>query len=274
MPNWVFNELTVSGSAEDLAVFKDEIAKPYTTNHWDYVGSGEAERVWKQREILHESPISFWNALSPTDTDAYFQQPEFSKSNDPAVIGQEMKRNANEGMDWYNWNIRNWGCKWDACNAEIIDISNAIDGSRLHYAFDTPWSIPEPAMIAMSAKYPSLHFLLRSQEEQGWGADIIFSKGCAKLIKEWDVPNSHQDYIDQDRDCWACESVTQNEDGTWDTSDLYDDCPPFDEEEANRAVEEAKQFFLNNSAAKFYISTNLTDALASDTIANGGDAIV
>jgi hypothetical protein len=178
VPNWVFNELSVSGSPEDLAVFKEEIAKSYTTYHQTLVGSGEAERAWVKKEILHESPISFWNALAPTDLDAYFQQPDFTKSNDPDVIGQDMKRNAEIGMDWYNWNIRNWGCKWDACNADVIDISNAIDGSKLFYTFDTPWSIPEPAMIAMSEKYPSLHFLLRSQEEQGWGAELGFDAGA------------------------------------------------------------------------------------------------
>ena len=279
MPNWVFNNLSVTGDIADLEQFKYEIAAPYTTYHQDLVSeNGEwaknEDGSYKREtnEKVHESVFSFWNAISPTDLDAYFGvKPPRKVSPDETMAETmaEIQRGFDEDNDWYNWNVRNWGTKWDACNAAVWEEPN-----ELRYDFDTAWAIPEPALIAMSAKYPSLVFDLHSEEEQGWGADIIFSKGCAKLIKEWDVPNSHQDYIDQERECWGCESVWKQEDGTWDTSSLYDDCPPFDEEEANIAHAKAVEFFKANPMGKFYISTNLTDALASDTIANGGDAIV
>lgn len=264
MPNWVFNNLSVTGDVVDLAKFKEEIAAPYTTYHRDLVSvNGEwakNEDGSFKREIVenvHESDLSFWNAIAPTDIDTYFggkdPKPVVNPDATVAETMAEIKRGFDEDNDWYNWNVRNWGTKWDACNVYVWE-----EPEELRYDFDTAWSIPEPALIAMSAKYPSLTFDLHAEEEQGWGADLIFKAGEVTVMKEWDIPNSHEDYINQDRECWGCESVYKNDDGTWDTSSLYDDCPPFDEEEANIAYEEARQFFLNNPDAKFYISTDLT----------------
>ena len=279
MPNWVFNNLSVTGKTEDLIKFKEEIGQPYQTYHRDLVSEngewaknedGSFKRV--VQEQTHDSAFSFWNAIAPTDIDTYFGGKDPKPANPDATVAEvmsEIKREFEEENDWYSWNIRNWGTKWDACNAAVWEEPN-----ELRYDFDTAWSIPEAGMIAMSKKYPNLVFDLHCEEETGWGADIIFKAGVADWVKEWDEPMCHQDYIDLDRECWGCESVWKQSDGTWDTSSLYDDCPPFDEEEANIAHAEAVEFFKNNPLEKFYISTELTNAPVSDTIANGGDAIV
>ena len=44
-----------------------------------------------------------------------------------------------EEFDWYNWNIDNWGTKWDRCDLEIIDnYKNSIC-----MRFETAWGPPE-----------------------------------------------------------------------------------------------------------------------------------
>lgn len=263
MPNWVFNNLSVTGDIDELIKFKEEIAAPYTTYHQDLVSDGkewmkneDGSYKYETKEQVHESVISFWNAVSPSDTDAYFAIKPPKQRMADVTIAESMKefiREIAEDDDWYSWNVRNWGTKWDACNAAVWEEPN-----ELRYDFDTAWAIPEPALIAMSAKYPNLTFDLHSEEEQGWGADIIFKAGEATVMEEWDIPNSHADYINRDRECWGCESVWKQPDGTWDTSSLYDDCPPFDEEEANAAHEEVEAFFKNDWK-NVYVPSDLTD---------------
>jgi hypothetical protein len=40
--------------------------------------------------------------------------------------------------DWYDWSLKNWGCKWDACD---IDIHEDEEDS-LSMRFSTPWAPP------------------------------------------------------------------------------------------------------------------------------------
>jgi len=257
VPNWVFNNLTVSGDAIDLAVFKEEIGKPYDTGDVDWV---DGERVPSQ----HISVFSFWNALAPSDPEKYWNPP-FEKRNPDATtesILAESIRAMAEDEDWYNWNIRNWDTKWDACNAYL----NEDKDGELRYDFDTAWSIPEAAMIAMSAKFPNLTFDLYSEEEQGWGAEILFKQGVATWCKEWDIPETHADYARLDRECWGCNSVDREDDGTWNTEDLYEDCPIPDFEDLEKQFQETKAYFEKNPISKFYIS-GLTTNPESDNVA-------
>ena len=187
IPNWVFNSLSVSGNAAELDVFKHEIAEPYDVTTYDY-------ETRTNKPDVRRSSLSFWNAIAPTDLETYFA-----------------------GSNWYDWNVANWGCKWDAANAEV----NEVTDSHISYNFYTPWSIPVNAMKAMSAKYPNLTFDLYSEEEQGWGAEIVFEAGEDDWVNEWDIPSSHADFVKLGRDCWQCEDGNN----IGDIEYWFDDCP-------------------------------------------------
>jgi hypothetical protein len=47
--------------------------------------------------------------------------------------------------DWYNWNLANWGTKWDidACNPEL-------SGSEAVFDFETAWGPPEGVALTLS----------------------------------------------------------------------------------------------------------------------------
>jgi hypothetical protein len=40
--------------------------------------------------------------------------------------------------DWYDWSLKNWGCKWDACDIDITDGGT----DSLSIIFSTPWGPP------------------------------------------------------------------------------------------------------------------------------------
>jgi hypothetical protein len=223
MPNWVFNNLVVTGTPAELDVFKHEMAEPYQTTTYDY-------ELRENKPHTHESPLSFWNVVAPEDTEWYHK----------------------DGA-WYEWNIEHWGCKWDASNVYLTE-----EDGKLAYDFDTPWSIPLNAMKAMSAKYPNLTFDLYSEEEQGWGAEIVFKAGKEDWVKEWDIPQCHADYVALDRECTMCESGFN----VLDIEDWFSDCPRPDKEELEKLIAEAE---ADNERIHLMIK-GLTNTPPSDTI--------
>jgi hypothetical protein len=64
----------------------------------------------------------------------------------------------------YEWELKNWGCKWGACNAEEVE---ECEG-HFTYFFDTAWSPPIPFLSKLAPEWPTLIFLL-DYEEMGMG---------------------------------------------------------------------------------------------------------
>jgi hypothetical protein len=60
--------------------------------------------------------------------------------------------------NWYDWQLHNWGTKWNAYDQVFNEASNTI-------TFDTAWSTPQEAMIHLSKKYPTLTFKVEFADE-------------------------------------------------------------------------------------------------------------
>ncbi len=54
---------------------------------------------------------------------------------------------------WYDWNINNWGTKWD-----IDGKYSELDGDDYSFqvTFETAWSPPEQIYYALREKYPTV----------------------------------------------------------------------------------------------------------------------
>ena len=185
MPNWVWNRVTVYGEPEQLEAFRKQAEAPTP---------------------LDEKPIfSFWNFIKPSDDIL-----EEYKTGEPLPSGDRSPNN------WYNWNLREWGTKWDACRPEFTD---STTGRSIEYSFDTAWGHPEPVLYAMIQQFPELDFSIYYREEQGWGGQIDGSGGVWWIVDEWDIPNSHEESIEHQGYCYCAD----NEDS------IYDDCPKREE---------------------------------------------
>jgi len=61
-------------------------------------------------------------------------------------IALEAKSNANLEKygyaNWYDWNITNWGTKWDACDLDLVSEGYTSKYAELIVTFDTAWSPP------------------------------------------------------------------------------------------------------------------------------------
>lgn len=126
MPNWATNTLTIEGSPELVARFIDE-------NKTD------------------ESIFSFTKSVPTPDT--VFQGNLGAKERE--IYGSN---------NWYDWNIANWGTKWDAT---ITDdewfVYNEDRTAELN--FETAWSPPVAWIEKASLVYPELVFAIQYEEE-------------------------------------------------------------------------------------------------------------
>lgn len=214
MPNWVYTTMTVRGSKQSLDGFKAKAAKPYTTRHKGVFTEGKGYDPEAVNVVENKSEMSFWNFVTPTDLDAYFGPEKKPDNYDTMTLDERMVEAMKfNGDHWYDWNVRNWGTKWDACDATLDR-----DDTELAYNFSTAWSPAEGAFKAMVRQHPDLEFEFHCTEEQGWGVVFEGKQGDLEVVNEWNIPECHKDWEDNvGQDCPRC---------TWEEeSDWYDDCP-------------------------------------------------
>lgn len=151
----------------------------------------------------------------------------------PCANGTEKDRKAlieKYGVDnWYNWNVANWGTKWDCDSSEQgYETDNE---SYFVMNFDSAWSPPVNWLEKVIADYPKLNFKLSYSETGCWFAGVAYSEN-GLMFEEQGEP----EYIDSnsgavvtynsDKDCYF------DEDGNEVDSDEVSDINPFDEWEA------------------------------------------
>lgn len=200
MPNWVSNSVRVTGEKEDLQRFAEQAGRSYSRKYQDIEGK------WYEAESNNEH-LSFWNFVRPDDSilDEYWGLEQ------QLPLEERLQHKTNH---WYDWNIRNWGVKWDASSVYFED----WDG-ELCYDFETPWGFPEEALRAMVEQYPTLNFTVRFLEEQGWGGEAVGFDGDFAIVNEWDIPDTHEECVEYVGYC-KCEEMREDE-VEW----MYDDCP-------------------------------------------------
>ena len=223
MPNWVFNSLVVSGEQSELDKMVEQLNQPFEKHFPDSKFNQETKEWDKTPAVqVYDNPVfAFWNIVKPTDLSAYYEEEVFKKPTiAPEDFMQEFVRSMRDDQDWYHWNCRNWGTKWDVGVVNGHEYPNTIktvndDGSIL-YQFETAWSPVGEVLMKLSEQYPTLEFDYEYEEEQGWGGSCTFIGGEDVACDEYDIPMSHADYKDRDQEC-ICEYG--------DPENGYEDCP-------------------------------------------------
>ncbi len=191
MPNWVYNSLAIEAVEADPQQIKElmtQLNQPFSVTHdsWN-VDTGQMEK----NPTTYNNPIfAFWNVIRPLNLEAYFgEQPKHDPSK-PITFDSD---------HWYDWNIRNWGTKWDVANQDgdspYNDTSMENTDNSVIYSFNTAWSVPYPAILKLSEQYPELVMSLFYQEETGWGGNAQFMNG--KMIRE----------LTYDSQCPECDGI-------------------------------------------------------------------
>lgn len=195
MPNWVFNYVDITGDLEALPRIKEQLARKVEGYEWSEGNIFNFHNIipfpadkWEEyhREVVYTNGVG-WNEVTP--------------------------------HTWYNWNLSNWGTKWNARDVELIE----GDFGVLHYSFETAWSPVRDLIKHLSYQYPTLHFTYEYEEEQGWGGIFEYQFGREVKSQTWDIPQSHHDWAVMGR----AEMCRCNYD-----DEQFEDCPK-DEGESN-----------------------------------------
>lgn len=167
MPNWVFNNLKIEGEERVISELRDKLSRPIPPH------KGEESVA---------APISFWNIICPPED----KWGEYFETHGWGPDG----RTGDTSMNWYNFNNREWGTKWDACNPDF----SQPNPTTLLYSFDTAWCPPARAFEHLSEQYPQLTISIEWQEEQGFGATLVFTNGEATEVDGYDWLCGECDY--------------------------------------------------------------------------------
>ncbi|CAB4129729.1 hypothetical protein UFOVP115_101 [uncultured Caudovirales phage] len=228
MPNWATSKLTITGDKKQLDELITQVSAPYSD-----------DREGKDQMI--EGNFLLWNIIRPTNLDQYYQRGEYDKSktvpnkpteertpeqimegisealdglsdylnNPPESLIEQIQHDFATGMDWYNWNVRNWGTKWE------IDTDqswiNRVSDTEVRYELQTAWSPPVEALDNLAKQYPTLAFGLRSIDEGDlFAVEVAWDKG--ERLYEIDVPITHGTNEELHGYCWACEDGLEEPD--------------------------------------------------------------
>jgi len=158
MPNWVENNVEIYGNTDVLNKILNDIKSDYGQFDFD--------------KIVPMPPES----------------ETFCRSN----LGEEEFKKYGEN-NWYDWSRKNWGTKWNCCEASC----NGISFNVLSYFFQTAWSPAIPIMKALAEKYKVKVKLVFIDEDIGSNCgkiafnengeiteDVYFSENGFDLIAE------------------------------------------------------------------------------------------
>jgi len=202
MPNWVYNGLTVEGSPDSVKKMMEQLNTPFVRVHDNW---NVATQQFEKQQVTYPNPVfAFWNIIKPTDMEAY-DGPQPKHEN----MQEAMKFKSDH---WYDWNVRNWGTKWDVAVSSLETnpdtyMEETVNGENhvVYYNFETAWSRPMGALTKLSEQYPDLLFTLSYEEETGWGGELELLRG--KVISEsmYDNMCRNCDFQYADSDIVVCD---------------------------------------------------------------------
>lgn len=215
MPNWCVNQLDITGDEKEvlrlIELVKGEedgfdfakivpppdspfYAANETQNHFQcgcepkyvelpelpevvaYTDNDGKEVMRKQGEWrvgdLPIRKITESNGTIEMDSALYFGGSEI------CPIHEQLKVSSHPDW-WYNWNVRNWGTKWNCGEVwnDREDSGSVVEGTT-SYNFDTAWSPAEPIAAALAEQFPSLEIAHRYCEGgMGFAGEVIYRGG-------------------------------------------------------------------------------------------------
>jgi hypothetical protein len=177
MPNWCDNHVEITAkTVAELNEFISFCSQPHETR-WN----GE----------IDQSQGVFWNFVTPENLDEYWGTPDIQISE---LAKQAGVHTANG--NWYYWNINNWGTKWDI-EPDFDEVQELSNGAFMNWNFQTAWSPPHEAYLAIAQRFPNLEFEFQYSELGiGFAGFTSFRNGAVTNEVFINDP-THEDYLNE-----------------------------------------------------------------------------
>lgn len=177
MPNWTSNYVTVRGSKETLDQFLNDAVKVEGNPEGDYSFGSWFPRpeTYDKYDTTNYTPDKLrprlGQPLDPWKKDSPIITEELIAEYAQAMVEQRKRYGA---VGWYDWNVKNYGCKWD----ENFFIQR-VDDTTLKFNVTTPWVAPSVFFERISDRYPGLELEVDSHYEEGENEWYTYSAGNA-----------------------------------------------------------------------------------------------
>jgi hypothetical protein len=187
MPNHVQNRLTlVNASEAEIEKFKglfhedeDFISLNKIIPMPESLKIESGSRSSKAEEIIKSAApsIALADHLAKMREDRHYTDEDCKEFEQ--FVAQVKHNLDNYGSPtWYDWCIKNWGTKWDTYDGGSIDDHSCC--------FNTAWSTPFPAMVALSKMLPDC-------EVEVEYADEDYGSNCGRYtLKNGEVESSYR----------------------------------------------------------------------------------
>jgi len=155
MPNWVSNYTVIKG--EDKII--DEIAEKFEESGF---------------EAWFPTPEELLDRESPNDKDP-----------------EEMKKKYG-APDWYEWNNKNWGTKWNATDRHVL----CQDTKENTLSYNTAWAPPIEFWVKLSQQYPDIEIYMEFIDENYcFVGDAVIKDGVILELNEYENINDQIDWL-------------------------------------------------------------------------------
>lgn len=159
MPNWCFNSIiSTANTKTELVKFMRSVASGRGSKRMPFDFDKIVPRDLQNKEywtkVYKDSSGHLYSADHVQVCDMVELAPADSTETD-----ERGGKFAGYAFNWYEWQNRFWGTKWNACDIQMVEPTRNADGSWVvEYTFNTAWCCPSPVFKALCAKYPNLSF--------------------------------------------------------------------------------------------------------------------
>ena len=211
MPNWCCNSVSISGPKEDVARFVAAAKGPSQA----YVGP--FNHNWRDKEEFD------WGGFTPLMMEVLYNNPDTFKGGKEEALSfhalcpvpkevllapydpNSLEKAKKEYPEWfsrfpdlvagYDWEHKNWGCKWGA-NETYVSDEYREDGeiATICYSFDTAWAPPANLFDKVACDWPTLNFDLDfSEPGMCFAGQMIWEGGSLIHEEEREIENEYED---------------------------------------------------------------------------------
>lgn len=155
MPNWVRNNVVVSGNVENIQKFVNECIDK--ENRYGDKVAFTFDKIIPMPKSLNiecgshtDLGMEYWTATDERKKEIEEEYPDKELFEEMVSLGKVALDNKEKyGFStWYDWSIANWGTKWDAYKVSVKIADNSVS-----IYFDTAWNTPVPVMLELSKKF-------------------------------------------------------------------------------------------------------------------------
>ncbi len=158
MPNWAYSDATVTGPKESLKKMLD-----YGKDHIRHFSDGDAITLgsWIPRPETYDKydTTNYPNGEKLVIGEKYNDETITEELIERFKQATKEQREKYGAVGWYEWNCKNYGCKWD-CPLCIVEKEDSIE-----FSIQSPWGIPDVWYKRMSEMYPDLVFTVKADFE-------------------------------------------------------------------------------------------------------------